>query len=64
MIHDYIQSNLVNPAICLSGNMLFGQNYLIPELFIIPLHVLVRTSLKKIHCNSEFYNPEFGHNPE
>ena len=56
-----IQSNLVNPAICLSGNLLFGQNSLTPKLFIIPLNVLVRNSWKKIHFKSEFYNPEFGH---
>ena len=33
---------VVNPALLLSGNMLFGQNCLTPELFIIPIHVSAR----------------------
>ncbi len=32
---------VVNPALLLSGNLLFGQNCLTPEIFIIPLHRLV-----------------------
>jgi hypothetical protein len=51
----YIQSDRVNPDLRLSG-----QNFPTPEFFIIP----VRKSFKKIHCNSEYFNPEFGLNPE
>jgi len=32
----------VNPALLLSGNLLFRQNFLTSELFIIPIHVSVR----------------------
>jgi hypothetical protein len=55
----YIQSNLVNPAILLSGHLLFGQNFLTPELFIIPIQDLYRYFVlqvsvrKKIHCYPE-----------
>ena len=37
--HSIKQSNLVNPALLLSGNLLFRQNFLNPEFFIIPIHV-------------------------
>jgi len=56
-----VQSNLVNPALFLSRNLLFEQNFLTPELFLMPLHII---SKKKIHCNPEKINPEFGPNPE
>ena len=39
--------NLANPELVLSGNLIFGQNFLTPEL--IP-----------IQCNPEKVNPEFG----
>jgi hypothetical protein len=35
-------NNNVNPALLLSGNLLFRQNFLTSELFIIPIHVSVR----------------------
>ena len=37
-----VQSNLVNPALLLSGNLLFGQNFLTPKLFKIPIHLSFR----------------------
>ena len=43
-----IQSNLVNPYMRLSGNLLFGQNFSTPKFFIIPLHVSVRKCQKKL----------------
>jgi len=52
-----VQSNLVNPYMRLSGNLLFGQNFSTPKFFIIPLHVSVRKCQKKytvIFCNPEF----------
>ena len=42
-LHYQLQSNLVNPALLLSGKLLFGQNFITPELFIIPIHVSIRT---------------------
>ena len=56
-----VQSNLVNPALFLSRDFLLEQNFLTPELFSMPLHII---SKKKIHCNPEKINPEFGPNPE
>ena len=56
----YLQSNFINLTLLLSGNFLFGHNFLTPELCIIPIHV----SVKKIHCNPEKVNSEFGPNPE
>jgi hypothetical protein len=56
-----VQSNLVNPALFSSRNLLFEQNFLTPELFLMPLHII---SKKKIHCNPEKINPEFSPNPE
>jgi hypothetical protein len=41
----YVQSNHVNPALLLTVNLLFGQNFLTPELFIIPTHVSVISSI-------------------
>ena len=41
-----VQSNLVNPYMRLSGNLLFGQNFSTPKFFIIPLHVSVRKCQK------------------
>jgi hypothetical protein len=46
---NQIESNLVNPELVLSG-----QNFLTPEIFIIPIHVSVR----KVQCNPEKVNPE------
>jgi hypothetical protein len=54
-----IQSNLVNPALLLSGNLLFGQNFSTPKFFIIPLHVSVRKCQKKYTVIRIFCNPEF-----
>jgi len=53
-----IQSTFDNPELLLSGHLLFGQSFPPPKLFIIPLHVSIRKGKKKIHCKSEFYNPE------
>jgi len=39
--NNKLQSNIVNPTLLLTGNLLFGQNFSTPKFFIIPLHVSV-----------------------
>jgi hypothetical protein len=48
-IYNFVlQSNLVNLALHLAGNLLFGQNVLTPELFIIHIYVSVRKKFNLI----------------
>ena len=48
-IYPLFYTNLVNSALLLPGNLLSGQNFLTPELFIIPIHGSVRKKYTAIH---------------